>query len=163
MASNSPILRKPDIGFLPTPPEVIEAILSLAEFSPNDRFYDLGCGDGRILIAAAQQFGIQGVGIDIDLARVQDCEQQAAAMGVGDRLTFYHQDLYTTDLRPATVVMLYLLPHLNLRLRPQLLGQLRSGSRVMSLDFDMGDWQPDTMLQIPTPDDPATLYRWTMA
>jgi ribosomal protein L11 methylase PrmA len=151
---------KPDIGFLPTPPEAIAAIFQLAQVTSADLLYDLGSGDGRILIAAAQQFGTHGVGIDIDPDRVREAQQNAQHANVSDRVQFYQQNLYDTDVSPATVVMLYLLPHLNLRLRPQLLRQLKPGSRIISLDFDMGDWQPKACIQVSTAEDVASIYLW---
>jgi ribosomal protein L11 methylase PrmA len=138
-------------------------MLSLAQVTADDVLYDLGCGDGRILITAAQRFGARGVGIDIDRDRVQDSIRNAEASGVSDRVQFHCQDLYTSDFREATVVILYLLPHLNLKLRPQLLAQLQPGTRIISHDFDMGDWLPEKSLQIPIEaDEIATLYTWTI-
>lgn len=155
--------RRPDIGFIPTPPHVVEVILQLANLTPQDVVYDLGCGDGRILIRAAQQFGVRGVGIDIDRDRIQAATQQADQAGVAHLLQFHQQDLYETDFHEATVVMLYLLPHLNLKLRPTLLAQLQPGDRVLSHDFDMGDWFPDTRVEIPIEaDEIAIVYRWTI-
>jgi SAM-dependent methyltransferase len=155
-------VRKPDIGFIPTPPVMVEAMVQLAEVSADDVVYDLGCGDGRVLIVAAQQFGCRGVGIDIDPVLVKAAQEKAVAAGVGDRLTFYLGDLYEADVRSATVVMLYLLPHLNLKLLPRLRQQLQPGARIVSRDFDMGDWQPERSLAIVVDDEAATLYRWTM-
>jgi SAM-dependent methyltransferase len=156
-------MTRVDIGFLPTPTEVVAPILELAQLTSADLLYDLGSGDGRILIAAAQHYGTHGVGIDSDPKRIQEARQNAEKAGVADLITFYQQDLYITDLSPATVVMLYLLPHLNMRLRPQLLSQLKPGSRIVSLDFDMGDWRPQQCIQVPTAEDVATLYRWTIS
>jgi SAM-dependent methyltransferase len=153
---------KPDIGFIPAPPEAVQAMLTLAQVTHADRLYDLGSGDGRVLIAAAQQYGTHGVGIDIDPQRIQEAEQKAEQAGVGDRVKFSQQDLYTSDFSAATVVMIYLLPHLNLRLRPILLRQLKPGSRIVSLDFDMGNWQPQQSVQVPTAEDIATIYLWTV-
>lgn len=155
--------RRPDIGFLPTPANVVEAALDLAEIQPNDRLYDLGSGDGRLLIAAAQRFGISGVGIDIDRDRVAEARQAAVQAGLSQLVVFHQQDLYTCDFREATVVFLYLLPHLNLRLRPLLFDQLAPGARVISLDFDMADWLPDRVVSVPIEaDELATLYRWVI-
>ncbi len=155
--------HKPDIGFIPTPQAVLEGMLDLLQVTPQDVIYDLGCGDGRILIAAAQRFGAQGVGIDVDRDRIQEATANAIAAGVGDRVTFHHQNLYESDFRPATIVILYLLTHLNLKLKPQLLAQLKPGTRVVSHDFDMGDWLPDQVIQIPIEaDEIATLYYWVI-
>jgi ribosomal protein L11 methylase PrmA len=158
MTASNP-LRRPDIGFIPTPTAAIDAMLSLAAVTDGDVIYDLGCGDGRILIQAAQQFEIQGVGIDIDPQRIREAEARAQQANVGDRLMFYHADLFAADVTPATVVILYLLPHLNLRLRPKLLNQLKPGSRVISHDFDMGDWTPDQSVKLQLEDE-LTLFLW---
>ncbi|MDX2241765.1 MAG: class I SAM-dependent methyltransferase [Leptolyngbyaceae cyanobacterium bins.302] len=153
--------RKPDIGFIPTPPQVVDVILQLAELTPNDVVYDLGSGDGRILIAASQRYGVRGVGIDIDGDRIQKATQQAILAGVNHLIEFRQQDLYESNFRDATVVMLYLLPHLNLKLRPTLLEQLQPGSRILSHDFDLGDWQPDAAVQVAIEaGEVATVYRW---
>ncbi len=155
--------RKPDIGYIPTPPHVVDALLTLAQVPADDVLYDLGCGDGRILITAAQRFGARGVGIDIDSDRVQESIHNAATAGVSHLVQFHCQDLYRSNFKDATVIILYLLPHLNLKLRPQLLAQLQPGTRIMSHDFDMGDWPPETILQIPIEaDETATLYAWTI-
>jgi len=156
-------LRKPDIGFIPTPPAMVKAMLELAEVQASDVVYDLGCGDGRIVIAAVTQFGCRGVGIDIDPVRIETARAAAAAQQVTDQLQFYVGDLYETDFRAATVVILYLLPHLNVRLLPQLRQQLQPGARIISRDFDMGDWQPERSLVCTADDEEATLYRWTIA
>lgn len=155
-------IRRPDIGFIPTPTEVIDVILQLGDIQKSDVVYDLGCGDGRILITVAQRVGAQGIGIDIDSDRIQEARQNAQAAGVGQRVRFYQQDLYESEFQDATVVILYLLPHLNLRLRPKLL-QLSPGTRVISHDFDMGDWPPEAIVQVPILEDEiATLYKWTI-
>lgn len=156
--------HKPDIGFIPTPAVVIEGMFDLLQVTPQDVIYDLGCGDGRILIAAAQRFGAQGVGIDVEGDRLQEATAHAKAAGVGDRVSFRHENLYDSDFSPATIVILYLLTHLNLRLKPQLLHQLKPGTRIVSHDFDMGDWIPDQVIQIPIEaDEIATLYYWVIA
>ncbi|MGV0027207.1 SAM-dependent methyltransferase [Phormidesmis priestleyi] len=152
---------KPDIGYLPTPPQVVEAMLTLAEVTSDDILYDLGSGDGRILITAAQRFGTQGVGIDIDPKRVLQGFENAKQAGVSDRVTFRQQDLFESNFSEATIVILYLLPHLNLKLRPALFAQLPLGTRILSHDFDMGDWQPDRVVEVLS-EDPAVLYLWTI-
>lgn len=155
--------RRPDIGFIPTPPHVVDLILDMAQLRSTDVIYDLGCGDGRILIAAAQRYGVRGVGIDIDRDRIHAAQQNAQDAQVDHQLEFRVQDLYTTDLHGATVVFLYLLPHLNLKLRPTLWAQLQPGDRVLSHDFDMGDWIPDAVQQIAIEaDEIATIYRWIL-
>lgn len=154
--------RKPDIGFIPTPPALVEIMLQLAEMSADDVVYDLGCGDGRILIAAAQQVGCQGVGIDIDPAQIEAAQKSAKRASVATQLRFELGDLYEADFRAATVVMLYLLPHLNLKLLPLLRQQLQPGARIISRDFGMGDWQPERSLSVIFDDEAATFYRWTV-
>ncbi len=153
--------RKPDIGYLPTSHKVVEAMLTLTGVSDNDILYDLGSGDGRIAIAAAQQFGTRSVGIDIDPERIRQANENAQRAGVSDLVEFRQQDLFESDFSEATVVILYLLPHLNLRLRPELFRQLKPGTRVVSHDFDMGDWKPDRVMQIQTKEE-STLYYWVI-
>ena len=132
---------KPDVVFIPTPQPVVEAMLDLAKVTSADVVYDLGSGDGRIVITAAKKYGARGVGIEIDPALVKQARANAAAAGVADRVRFVTQDLFKTDLRPATVVTLYLLQSLNERLRPTLVRQLRPGARVVSHVFNMGpEW-----------------------
>jgi len=150
--------RKPDIGYIPTPQEVVAAILALAAVTGDDILYDLGSGDGRIAIAAAQQ-GTRSVGIDIDPVRIREANENALRASVSNYVEFRQQDLFESDFSEATVVILYLLPHLNLRLRPELFRQLQPGSRVVSRDFDMGDWQPEQQVQVQTPEE-CTLYYW---
>ncbi|MEX0267913.1 cyclopropane-fatty-acyl-phospholipid synthase family protein [Leptolyngbyaceae cyanobacterium UHCC 1019] len=154
---------KPDIGFIPTPPAVLEGMLDLLQVTPQDVIYDLGCGDGRILIAAAQRFGAKGVGIDVDGDRIQEATANVKTAGMGDRVTFHHQNLYESDFSPATIVILYLLTHLNLKLKPHLFRQLKPGTQIVSHDFDMGDWTPEKVIKIAIEaDEIATLYYWTM-
>jgi trans-aconitate methyltransferase len=153
---------RPDIAYIPTPENAVEAMLALAQVGPNDVLYDLGCGDGRLLIHAAQRWGTQGVGIDIDPDRITQAQALVEATGVADRITLQQGNLYESDLRSATVVALYLLPHLNLRLRPQLWAQLRSGARVVSHQFDMGDWEPQKIVKLVPSEEDSTLYLWVM-
>jgi hypothetical protein len=133
-----------DIPYVPSPPEVVAQMLALANRSRNDVLYDLGSGDGRIVIEAARRFGTRGVGVDLDSVRVEEATANARRRGVQDRVRFRRQDLFETDLRPATIVTLYLFPQVNLELRPKLFEQLRPGTRVVSHAFNMGDWEPDT-------------------
>jgi SAM-dependent methyltransferase len=149
--------RQPDVVFVPTPPEVVDAMLELAVVTKNDVVYDLGCGDGRIVIAAAKR-GARGVGIDIDPERIKEAEANAKAAGVSDRVKFLEADLFETDLRPATVVTLYLLPELNKKLQPKLMKELRPGSRVVSHAFDMGEWKAEQERDI----DGRHVYFWTI-
>lgn len=145
---DQPQVRKPDVPYVPTPPEVVAAMLNLAKVSGDDLLYDLGSGDGRIVITAAQKFGTRGIGVDINPQRISEAETNARQAGVTDRVQFLLQDLFETDLREATVVTLYLLPKVNLKLRPILLRDLKPGTRVVSHDFDMGDWRADHMVQV---------------
>jgi ubiquinone/menaquinone biosynthesis C-methylase UbiE len=135
--------RVPDVHFVPTPEEVVTEMLNMARVGKNDVVYDLGCGDGRIVITAAKTYGARGVGVDIDPVRIQESKENALKAGVTDHVRFTQQDLFKTDFREATVVFLYLLPELNLELRPKLLRELKPGSRIISHEFNMGDWKPD--------------------
>ncbi|MGD1859363.1 MAG: SAM-dependent methyltransferase [Leptolyngbyaceae cyanobacterium] len=155
-----PASSRPDIAYIPTPYDAVDAMLRLAQVSSHDVLYDLGCGDGRLLIRAAQQWGSRGVGIDIDADCLQLAHRHVQAAGVADLVTLQQGNLYASDVTEATVVMLYLLPHLNLRLRPRLRQQLRSGARIVSHQFDMGDWAPDQQIQLPDSAEESTLYLW---
>ena len=132
-----------DVRFEPTPMPVVRAMLALADVGPQDVVYDLGSGDGRIVIAAAKEFGARGVGIEIDPALVTRAQANARDAGVSDKVEFRLGDMYAADLRPATVVTLFLHPQPNLKLRPKLRSELRPGARVVSYIWDMGDWAPD--------------------
>lgn len=133
----------PDIFFAPTPPRVIAEMFRLAEVGTDDVLFDLGCGDGRIVISAATECGARAVGIDIDPLRIHEAKALAAASGVEERVEFRIEDLFATDIRGATVIALYLLDSLNVRLRPKILAECRPGTRVLSYSFEMGDWEPD--------------------
>jgi len=148
----------PDVMYVPTPQELVEDMLRLADVKRGDVLYDLGSGDGRIPVTAAKKYGIRAVGIDIDPQRVREAQANAKRMGVSRLVTFRQQDLFKADFREATVVTLYLLPDLNLKLRPQLLKQLRPGTRVVSHQFDMGDWKPDKTLEA----NGRTVYFWVI-
>jgi hypothetical protein len=147
-----------DVPFVVTPDSVTLAMLQLAKVVPEDYVMDLGSGDGRIVITAAKRFGARGMGIEIRDDLVERSRASAAAAGVGARVSFRNQDLFKTDLSPASVVTLYLLPEVNMELRPKLL-QLRPGTRVVSHDFDMGDWEPDKVLALDAPDKPIGLEK----
>ena len=136
-----------DVPYEPTPPGVVRAMVDLAEVGPGDVVYDLGCGDGRILVEAARR-GARAVGVDLDPRRIAEARENARAAGVLDRVELRVGDLFQTDVRPATVVMLFLWPHVNLRLRPRLLAELRPGARVVSHWHDMGDWRPDRKIEV---------------
>jgi Methyltransferase domain len=150
--------RPADVPYVPTPQSVVDAMLKVAKVGKNDVLYDLGSGDGRIVVTAAQKFGTQGVGIDIDPQRVAEANQNAQKAGVSDRVKFVQQDLFNTDLSKATVVTLYLLPDINLKLRPKLFKELKPGTRIVSHAFDMGDWKPQQTLNV----DGKTIYYWVV-
>jgi SAM-dependent methyltransferase len=149
-----------DVIFVATDLEVVRAMLEAAKVGPDDVVYDLGCGDGRIVITAAQRYGARGVGVDLDPERIREANDNARRAGVTDRVAFVQQDLFATDLRPATVVALYLSPDINLRLRPTLLRELRPGSRVVSHQFDMGDWLPERTLEVPLAGATRRVFLW---
>jgi SAM-dependent methyltransferase len=148
--------RTPDIHFVPTPDEVVEAMLRLADVDKNDVVYDLGSGDGRIPITAARRFGARGIGIDLDPKLVAQATRNAQEAGVADRVRFVEGDIFEADISAATVVTLYLLTSINERLRPKLLKELRPGTRVVSHQFRMGDWQPDREIVV----DFRPLFLW---
>jgi SAM-dependent methyltransferase len=149
-----------DVIFVATDLEVVRAMLEAATVGPGDVVYDLGCGDGRIVITAAQRYGARGVGVDLDPERVREARDNALRAGVADRVTFVQQDLFATDVSPATVVALYLSPELNVRLRPTLLRDLRPGSRVVSHQFDMGDWLPERSLEVAVAGGARRVFLW---
>jgi SAM-dependent methyltransferase len=149
-------LRGPDVIFVPTPNEVVSAMLRMARVSAKDTVYDLGCGDGRIVITAAQKFGARGVGIDIDPERVREATENTRKAGVADRVKIVRGDLFQADISPATVVTLYLLTDLNIKLRPKLLKELKPGTPVVSHAFSMGDWQPEATESVGG----TTVYLW---
>ena len=152
--------RTPDVIFVPTPQEVVDVMLQMAQVDKNDVVYDLGCGDGRLVITAAKKFGARGVGIDIDPQRIQESTDNARNAGVTDKVKFLEADLFETDISPATVVTLYLLPELNRRLQPKLLASLKPGTPIVSHDFDMGDWKPDEQREVTGPSRTHKVYLW---
>lgn len=150
---------KPDVIYVPTPQPVVETMLELAAVKSTDTVYDLGSGDGRIVITAAKKYGARGVGIELDAALVKKARENAAAAGVANRVRFITQDLFTTDLRPATVVTLYLLQSINERLRPKLVRELKPGTRVVSHVFNMGpEWPPEKTVNV----DRSRIFLWTL-
>ena len=151
-------LRSPDVIFVPTPQEVVDAMLKLAKVSGTDVVYDLGSGDGRIPITAARTYGARGVGIDIDPQRIKEATANLQAAGQGDKVRFLNQDLFTTNISEATVVTLYLLPSLNLKVLPKLNAELKPGTRVVSHAFDMGDIKPQQTMNV----NGRTIYLWTV-
>lgn len=148
-----------DVPYVPTPTEVVEAMLKLGNVRPGEVHYDLGCGDGRIVVMAVEKFGVaRGTGYDIDPERIKEANENARKAGVSDKSKFILGNLFEADFRDADIVTLYLLPEVNLKLRPKLLKDLKVGSRIVSHQFDMGDWQPDKKISI----DWRTVYMWTV-
>lgn len=151
--------RKLDVWFVPTPHEVVDRMLDEAKVRPTDVVYDLGCGDGRMVIAAAKRFGTRGVGVDLDPARIREARANAKAAGVDKLVEFRVGDMFQTDIREADVLLLYLLPELNRRLKPKLFAELKPGARVVSHDFDMGkEWPPDRSIKLGS----DGIYLWRM-
>lgn len=144
--------RDLDVPYVPTHQMVVDEMLRMAEVKGDDVLYDLGSGDGRIPITAAQRFGTRGVGIDLNPERIREANGNAERAKVTDKVKFIQEDLFKSDFREASVVTLYLLPSVNLQLRPQLLEQLKPGTRVVSHNYDMGDWKPEQTKTITTPD-----------
>jgi precorrin-6B methylase 2 len=149
-----------DVPYVPTPAPVVEQMLDLAGVSAGDVVYDLGSGDGRIVVAAARRQGVRAVGVDIDPVRVLQGRRNAARAGVARQARFYQADLFEVDLRQATVVTLYLFSTVNMQLRPKLLDELRPGARVVSHAFGMGDWEPDQTVAVEHRGQSFTLYLW---
>ncbi len=145
--------------YVPTPQSTVDRMLELAKVGPNDFVIDLGSGDGRIPITAAKRFGARAVGIEIEADLIEKSRFDARWAGVADRVTFKIEDLFTTDLRPATVLTLYLFRELNIQLRPRILEQMKPGTRVVTHDWDMGEWEPDVSVVSPAPDKPVGLDR----
>jgi hypothetical protein len=156
-----PLEKDPEVPYVPTHERVVAEMLKVAKVGKNDVLYDLGSGDGRIPITAARQFGTRGVGVDIDPARVIEAQANAVKAGVADKVKFMQQDLFETDIKEATVVTLYLLPDVNLRLRPKLLAELKPGTRVVSHNYDMGDWKPLQTITVKVPEE-HTIYYWVV-
>lgn len=150
--------RTPDVHWEPSEPEIVNAMIRLADVRKQDLVYDLGCGDGRIVIEAARQTGARGVGIDIDPQRTRESKENAWKAGVTKKVAFRTQDLFESDIKKATVVMLYLWPHVNLKLKPKLLAELRPGTRVVSHSHDMGDWKADKEVEVQG----HRLYLWVI-
>lgn len=151
--------RRPDVPYVPTPQVIVDKMLDIAGVDKNDMVYDLGCGDGRIVITAAKERGARGVGIDLNPARISEAKAKAASAGVGNKVQFVVGDLFNSDFSEASVVTLYLLPEVNRSLRPILWRQLKIGTRVVSHDFDMGpEWPPEKVERIGA----KTIYYWTI-
>lgn len=153
----------PSVPYVPTPENVVEQMLELANVSGDDVLYDLGSGDGRIPITAAEKYGTRGTGVELDSELVQESRANAEAAGVSDRVEFLQQDLFQTDFSEASVVTLYLLPDVNIELRSKLLEELEPGTRIVSHDFDMGEWQPEEVVQVQSSSGRQhTLYYWVV-
>jgi SAM-dependent methyltransferase len=151
-------LQQTDVPFVPTPEVVVMEMLKMANVGKNDVLYDLGCGDGRIVITAARKFGCRGVGIDIDPQRIKESRENAEKAGVSNKVKFKEENLFTADISEATVVSLYLLSEVNLRLRPRLFQELAPGTRVVSHEFSMGRWEPEVSTSVKTGEKPVSNY-----
>ena len=149
-------LREPDVIFVPTPQAVVDAMLKLANVHKGDILFDLGSGDGRIVVTAAKQFGIRATGIDINPVRIAEANENAQKNGVTGLVQFRNEDLFEADIKDASVVTLYLLTSLNLKLRPKLWRDLKPGTRIVSQTFDMGDWEPEKQEVV----EGHTIYLW---
>jgi hypothetical protein len=150
--------QAPDVIYVPTPYEVVDEMLKLAGVKKGDVLYDLGSGDGRIPVTAAKKFGIRAVGVDIDPQRIEEAKENAKKNGVARLVEFRNEDLFRTRFAEATVVTLYLLPDLNVKLRPRLLAELKPGTRIVSHQFDMGTWKPEKKREL----NGRTIYLWTV-
>ena len=157
-AQNGRQRRQFDVPYVPTPEEAVRVMLKLADVKKSDIVYDLGCGDGRIVIAAAKTYGARGVGIDIDPERIREANENAKKAGVENLVRFEQNDLFQANFREATVVTLFLLRSINLKLRPKLLQELKPGTRVVSNTFDMGDWRPEKEQSLPGAFDDEAAY-----
>lgn len=154
-----------DVPYVPTPRAVVEEMLRIADVGPQDFLIDLGSGDGRIVITAAKKNGTRGFGVDLDPGLVNDARRAAEREGVKDKVEFHARNLFITDIARATVLTLYLLPRVNMELRPRIFSELRPGTRVVSHEFDFGNWKPDAQKTIDVPDKPygppsSTVYLW---
>jgi len=157
-AQKQPATQYPDVIFVPTPQEVVEDMLRLANVQKGDVLYDLGSGDGRIAITAARKYGIKATGIDIDPERIREANENAKKAGVTNLVQFRQENLFTADFKDATVITLYLLPDLNVKLRPKLWSELKPGTRIVSHQFEMGAWKPEKRLE----SNGRTIYFWTV-
>lgn len=167
LAAQQAKTRVPDVPYVPTTEVAVNEMLKLASVGKSDILYDLGCGDGRIVIQAAKLFGTRGVGIDIDPQRVKEARENARKAGVESLVRFEEKDLFEANFKDATVVTLFLLPRINLKLRPKLIDELRPGTRVVSNTFDMGDWKAEKEVSLDASDDEYTglsqkFFLWTI-
>ncbi len=162
--AQAPAARKPapqptpDVIFVPTPQEVVDEMLRIAEVKKGDVLYDLGSGDGRIAITAARKYGVKATGIDIDPERIREANENAKKAGVTNLVQFRQENLFTADFSDATIITLYLLPDLNVKLRPKLWNELKPGTRIVSHQFEMGAWKPEKKLE----SNGRTIYFWTV-
>lgn len=145
-----------DVPYVPTPVKVVEGMLELANVGKNDVVYDLGCGDGRIIITAAKKYGATGIGVDLNPERIKEANENAIEAGVEDKVAFHEGDLFEFDFSKANVLTLYLLPDVNLKLKPKILAEMKPGSRVVSHAFDMGNWKADKQINV----DGKTVFLW---
>ena len=150
--------QQPDVIYVPTPQDVVDEMLKLGRVGKGDILYDLGSGDGRIPVTAAKRYGIRATGIDIDPQRIQEANENAKKNGVTHLVQFRQEDLFKAKFADATVVTLYLLPDLNVKLRPRLLAELKPGTRIVSHQFDMGTWKPERKVEL----NGRTIYLWTI-
>lgn len=157
VGANSLVVAQ-DVVYVPTRKAVVDAMLKLADVKESDIVYDLGCGDGRIVITAAKEYGAKSKGIDIDPERIQEAKENATKAKVNDKVEFVLANLFESDVSEASVVTLYLLNSLNMKLRPILLEQLKPGTRIVSHAFHMGDWKPEKTEKV----DGTTIYLWTV-
>jgi precorrin-6B methylase 2 len=152
---------KKDVPFVPTPQPVVEEMLRLAEPKEGEVLYDLGCGDGRIVVTAAKKYNVKGIGVDIDPERIKECRENAEKAGVTDRVKFIQKNLFEMDFGDADVLCMYLLTSVNAKLKPKILADMKPGARVVSHAFDMGDWKPDQTVQVKESDN-RTVYFWVV-
>ena len=159
----APVLRAPDVPYEPSAPHIVKAMLDLAKVGASDVVFDLGCGDGRVVITAVKERGARGVCVDIDPQRIAEARENARLAGVADRIEFRNQDLFETDISSATAVMLFLWPEINLKLRPKLRRDLRPGTRVVSHFHNMGDWKPEQAVRLSVEGrSDRNVYLWTI-
>lgn len=160
--AQQPALRAPDVRYEPSAPPIVDAMLELGSVHAGEVVYDLGCGDGRVVITAVRERGARGVCVDIDPRRIEEARDNARLAGVAERIRFLNQDLFETDIHDADVVMLFLWPDVNLKLRPRLLAMLKPGARVVSHEHPMGDWNPERTVQVRTGMRVHPVYLWTI-
>ena len=151
-----------DVPYVPTHESLVDEMLRMAKVGKNDILFDLGSGDGRIVITAARRFGTRGIGYDLDPDRVTEARENAKRAGVSDRVRFEEQDIFTANISSATVVTMYLLPDVNLKLRPKLLSELKPGTRIVSHNYDLGDWEPVQRKDMDVNGVSHTLYLWVV-